>query len=172
MQFKEIIQYSEKLNILYVEDNLDTIRDTSELLNVFFNTVDLEMDGESAWEACKRKFYQTGKHYDIIITESDLPVMSGDILISKIRNLNSEQVIIVLSLRTDVDKLISFIKNGVKDFIKKPIVTMELQDSLYTVCKEIITKQTIQEELTQTNTMQDFDYLENDKLYDIHKILC
>ena len=165
MQFKEIIQYTENLKLLYIEEDLDTMKNTIEILNSFFNNVDIAMDGASALETYKRDFYKRGKYYDIIITESNLPVINGDILINKIKKLNPEQVIIVLSSKAEEDKLISFIKNGVQDFIKKPIVMIELQDVIYSICKTFINQKNVQEE-PKTNEM------ENNEWYDSYNILC
>lgn len=165
MQFKEIIQYTENLKLLYIEEDLDTMKNTIEILNSFFNNVDIAMDGASALETYKRDFYKRGKYYDIIITESNLPVINGDILINKIKELNPEQVIIVLSSKAEEDKLISFIKNGVQDFIKKPIVMIELQDVIYSICKTFINQKNVQEE-PKTNEM------ENNEWYDSYNILC
>lgn len=168
MQFKEIIKYTENLNLLYIEEDLTTVKDTIELLNIFFKNVDIEMDGESALETYKRNFYQNGKYYDLIITESNLPRISGDILISEIKKLNPEQVIIVLSLKAEEEKLISFIKNGVKDFIKKPIVMMELQDALYPLSKALSTDRS-REEIKKIDNLDSEDV---DKLNPAYKILC
>lgn len=168
MQFKEIIKYTENLNLLYIEEDLSTVKDTIELLNIFFKNVDIEMDGESALETYKRNFYQNGKYYDLIITESNLPRISGDILISEIKKLNPEQVIIVLSLKAEEEKLISFIKNGVKDFIKKPIVMMELQDALYPLSKALSTDRS-REEIKKIDNLDSEDV---DKLNPAYKILC
>ena len=171
MQFQEIIQYTENLNVLYIEEDLTTIKNSIEQLNIFFNNIDVEMDGESALETYKRNFYQTGKYYDIIITESNLPVIDGDILIGKMKKLNPDQVIIVLSSKAEENKLISFIKNGVQDFIKKPIVMMELQDSLYSVSRNLISKKNIEDE-HKINKIDNHDVGEEDEFNIAYNILC
>jgi len=172
MQFKEIIQYTENLNLLYIEEDLNIIKDTIEILNIFFKKIDIEMDGEGALESYKRDFYQRGKYYDIIITESNLPIINGDILISEIKKINPKQIIIVLSSKAEEDKMISFIKNGVQDFIKKPIVMMELQDALYSISKVVSKRKTKQEEKLKTNKIGNTDSEENTKWYDNYNILC
>lgn len=170
MQFNEIIQYTENLNVLYIEEDLTTIKNSIEQLNIFFNNVDIEMDGESALETYKRNFNQTGKYYDIIITESNLPIIDGDILIGKMKKLNPDQVIIVLSSTAEEDKLISFIKDGVQDFIKKPIIMMELQDALYSVSRNLTIKKNMQD--IEINKIDNTNSGDKDKFYDAYNILC
>jgi len=156
---------------LYIEEDLTTIKDSLQQLNIFFNNVDVEIDGESALETYKRNFYQRGKYHDIIITDSNLPLIDGDILIGEIKKLNPEQIIIVLSSKAEEDKLISFIKNGVQDFIKKPIVMMELQDALYSACRNLSIKKNIQEK-EKTNNIENSDSEVKDEFYDAYNILC
>jgi len=149
MEFKQIKKYTQNLKVLFIEDNIDFMKETMEILNIFFDDVDIALDGEGGLDMYKQRYYQDGSYYDLIITDINMPNMSGDELIKEMKKLNQNQSIIVLSAHSEEDKLISFIKNGVKDFIKKPIVTIELQDILYRVCKDIVIQKDEKQEIAE-----------------------
>ena len=117
---KNLKKLTEKLNILYVEDEEASRRQLSEIFNLLFNTVDTAFDGEDAFEK-----YQI-KPYDIIITDINMPRMNGLELIEKIKAQNPSQNIIIISAHNNSEYLLQAIEIGVDSFIIKPLKNEQL----------------------------------------------
>ena len=174
MEFEQIKKYTEDLKVLYVEDDEDSLKETKDILNVFFQIITVSLNGKDALDKYKHYFYKTGLYYDLVITDINMPVMSGDILVDKLKIINKEQAIVVMSAYSDESKLIRFIKQGVKDFLKKPVTSIELKDVLYSVCKNIAEEKDKKDEikkLKKGNTVSFDNDLKNTKEYDILDIM-
>ncbi|WP_372998277.1 HD domain-containing phosphohydrolase [Sulfurimonas sp.] len=102
-------------SILYVEDE-QVLRDgITTFLNKIFTNIDTAVDGE---EGLKK---YTQNQYDIVITDIQMPKMDGLEMISKIKEINEKQEIIVVSAYTDSEFLTNSIQLGVTGYIVKPI---------------------------------------------------
>jgi|GEM_PF-702953 len=118
---------SQKLRLLYVEDN-ETVRLTNiELLKNFFDTIDSACDGQEGLE----KFQNA--HYDIIITDINMPHMNGIEMIHEIRKVDREVAILIVSAYSDVEYFTSSIKVGIQGYVIKPTSIDQLIDTLETV---------------------------------------
>lgn len=127
---KSIQKFSHTLNVLYVEDNHELRKATSMLLEPFFAKVDLAENGEEGLQK-----YNSG-HYDIIITDINMPRMNGLEMIDRIREINPEQKIIAITAHDEQETLIGMIRKGVSSFILKPIVLEEMLKVLYPICRD------------------------------------
>lgn len=116
MQTLELIQYTKKLKLLYVEDNEDSRKTTSLLLQEFFPNMVIAVDGNDGFEK-----FNTIKDIDIIITDINMPKLNGIDMISKIREKDNDVYIIVLSAYNESDYFIDSIKYGVDSYILKPL---------------------------------------------------
>jgi len=134
-KLNQFIGISKGLTVLYVEDNLSMQVKTKSLLENFFNVVDVVEDGEKALVA-----YQT-KKYDIVITDLNMPKKDGIHFIKDIRELNQEQVVIVISAYGDSHKLLELISLGISSFILKPISLERLINVIDSVVGKIHLKQ-------------------------------
>ena len=80
--------------------------------------VDLVSDGQELHD----KFFDTEFHYDLIITDVNMPIMNGDEVVKKIRKseqANSEIPIIVYSGDGEKEKIHKFLRCGMNDFFIK-----------------------------------------------------
>ncbi|MFA6189656.1 MAG: response regulator [Sulfuricurvum sp.] len=127
---KGIHKFSHRLNILYVEDNHELRKETKTLFEPFFQSIDLAENGEEGLLK-----YNNG-HYDIVITDINMPRMNGLDMIDHIREINPEQKIIVITAHDEQDTLISMIRKGVSSFILKPIVLEEMLSVMYPICRD------------------------------------
>ncbi len=118
---QELLKKGHDLWILYVEDN-DSVREsTLELLQVFFDHVDVASNGMEGLERYKA-FHETHqKNYDIVLTDINMPKMNGIKMIEAIKKLQERQNFIVISAHNEVDYLIKLIDLEVTNFILKPI---------------------------------------------------
>jgi len=76
-------------------------------------------DGLSAFEKIVRD------HYDLVITELNLPQMNGIDLLKKIREVNGAMPVILISANARVEEAVEAMKLGAYDFILKPL-TVEM----------------------------------------------
>jgi response regulator RpfG family c-di-GMP phosphodiesterase len=132
-KFEDIYNFSKKLNILYIDDDTDTRDETYEILERFFNSVDVAKDGEDGIQKCIHYKNTHGEFYDLIITDIIMPKKNGIELIEEILDINEYQNIIVLSAYDESSKLVKLIELGVDGFIVKPIKQEQLLKTFYKV---------------------------------------
>lgn len=81
---EEIIKSTSDIRLLYVEDNDQARESTLALLGEFFNTIVVGLDGKDGLE----KF--NTNEIDLVITDINMPHMSGLDMIEGIRKNNKE----------------------------------------------------------------------------------
>jgi putative two-component system response regulator len=145
MDYKKILQYTKDLHILYVEDDEILLENTSEILEDYFDTLDTAPNGKVALDKYVKFYEKTGTYYDLIITDINMPIMNGEVLIEEILAKNPAQVIIVVSAYNESARLIRLIQDGITNFILKPIEPRQLIDTLYKTCKNIFAQKKLQE---------------------------
>lgn len=111
------------LDLLYVEDDDTLAVNTEEMLKPFFNTVSVACNGAEGLT-----LYAQGK-FDIVLTDMMMPVMDGREMSRKIRDLNADQAIIVMSAFEEAEYFRDFIEIGISKFITKPPVFQHLLNS-------------------------------------------
>jgi len=131
-KYKELATISEKLVILYVEDNLGLQKQANKVLKKFFKTVIVANDGEEGLTLFKKY------NPDIVITDIQMPNMSGLEMIKHIRDLNLDAQVIVTSAFDDKEKLLEAIDVGVNKYLKKPIAVDVLVEALLKITQNII----------------------------------
>lgn len=122
--------------ILVVDDERSVRTIIKELLDLEGHTVDAAEDGVQALE----KFREAG--YDLVITDIKMPNMEGDELLSKIRELQSDIAVIMVSGHSSIDKAVECIHKGAFDFISKPV---EMNRLLVSVRNSLDKKEHVQE---------------------------
>jgi len=106
--------------ILYVEDD-DTTRDVmSAILNHHFNEVFTASNGMEGWD-----LYLKIRPL-VLIVDMKMPKLGGIDLIQKIRQIDNEIFIIVVSAHSDKEDLISSIHLNVNRYLIKPINAKEV----------------------------------------------
>ncbi|QKJ23311.1 HD domain-containing phosphohydrolase [Poseidonibacter lekithochrous] len=106
---------AENLTVLYVEDDININKSVATYLRKLFKTVTAKFNGLEALES-----YKIGT-YDLVITDINMPIMDGLTMSKKIKELNSEQNILITSAYSDSSKFIASIKIGIDGYIIKPI---------------------------------------------------
>ncbi len=115
IDIKLLKSIAQNISILYVEDD-DDLRDSiGRYLQKIFNDVTLAVNGQNGLDC-----YQQN-HYDIVMTDIEMPLMNGLEMAKKIKNINSDQEIIVISAYSESTYLIDAIRLGISDYIIKPI---------------------------------------------------
>ncbi len=139
---KEVLK---RLKVLYVEDD-DSIRnELSALLSNFFGRVHVAKDGKEGLET----YIKNKKNIDIIISDINMPYLTGIEMVKKIRKINKDLPVLFTTAYSDTEYLVDAIKLKVYDYIVKPIdirnfliVLNELATILYQ--NDLIAKQNIE----------------------------
>lgn len=131
INIKEIKEISSSLNILYAEDDRDIAKTIINYLSKLFKEVVYAENGEEALN-----LYKQGD-YDIVITDINMPKMTGLDLIKEIKEININQNVIIISAHSDSSNFISSIKLGVDGYIIKPINYDDMNQLLYKLSTKI-----------------------------------
>jgi len=137
---KELLSYTKKLSILFVEDHDDLRVNTTEILKNFFEYVDSSVNGEDALHKYKEFYEEHDKYYDIILSDIQMPRLNGVELTENLYNINPNQIVIILSAHDDTKHLLPLINLGIEQFIKKPIDYQDLLGVLLNASKKIKVK--------------------------------
>ena len=122
---------TKSLNILYVEDHEDVRTQTFNMLDIFFNSVDVATNGEEGLELFKKSNKYNSSSYDLIATDIEMPFMDGLTMIENIRNLDKEIPILVFSAHSNTDYLIKGIDAGIDAYILKPYTSDDISKTLF-----------------------------------------
>lgn len=111
---------SEKIKILYVEDDITLSFVTRDNLQLYGYTIDYCEDGVEGLKLFKEN------HYDLCILDVMLPRMDGYELALKIRKINQDIPIIFLTAKSRSEDKIHGLRIGADDYITKPFSIEEL----------------------------------------------
>ena len=117
--------------LLFVEDDIDTQMQIKMILEDDVKAFYQAFDGEEGLELYKK--YSP----DIILTDINMPRMSGLDMSNKIKSLDQTQHILVLSAFDDKDILLEAINMGIDGFVVKPIDIELLYEKLSNVAKKM-----------------------------------
>lgn len=136
-KFKLLYNLSNKLNILYVEDDLMSQEEGKSLFSDLFNNVEVASDGKEAIDKYIEYIENNGKFYDLIITDIKMPKIDGIDLCKTIYQINKDQKIIIISGHQEGEYLIDLINIGVDGFLQKPFEKKKILEILYETCEKI-----------------------------------
>ncbi len=126
------IKYSKDLTLLYVEDNLELQEQTKKLFKTLFKSVTVVDNGQEAIETYEKNIF------NIVISDIKMPIMNGIELTKKIKNINSNQIVIITSAYNESEYLSELINLNVNQFLIKPISMQNLLNCIYTASKNIV----------------------------------
>lgn len=119
------------LKLLYVEDNEQARKSTQIILQEYFNHIIVAVDGEDGFN----KFQNNP--IDLIITDITMPKLNGIEMIKKIREIDQEVPILIISAYNDTHYFTDSIKHGVQGYILKPLNINQLEEAITKVKKKI-----------------------------------
>jgi len=139
----KLMKFAQELQLLYVEDNKEARDSTIGLLDNIFNNITVAIDGQDGLE----KFQS--KSFDLIFTDINMPKMNGIEMITKIREINKDIPILILSAYNESGYFIETIKQGVEGYLLKPIDLNQFMTMVDKAIEKIYLKREI--ELYQNN---------------------
>ncbi len=138
--YADILKESaQDLRVLYVEDDPDVQQGIAQILKKFFAFVDVASDGAEGLQ----KYTDGG--FDLVLTDVSMPIMNGVEMSTKIKGVDYNQNIIVISAHNEGEYLIEFINIGIDAFLLKPIQTDMLIKTLGKICSNIHDKKLVVE---------------------------
>ena len=148
---KILSQLLKNIQILYVEDELETRDIIVEVLSAFTNNIKVAKNGKEALE-----IYSQGG-IQLIITDIEMPVMDGIEFIEKVREDDILIPVIMLTAYTSTEYLLKTVNLNIQSYIVKPINYTKLKSTLYSVV----------EYLNQTSNI--YVHINNELSYDKSK---
>jgi two-component system C4-dicarboxylate transport response regulator DctD len=115
---------STERSVIFVDDDGDIRRATAQML---------ELDGFSArvFRSAEQALSEiTGKFPGVVATDIRMPDMNGLQLFERVRAIDPELPVILLTGHGDIDLAVAAMKNGAYDFITKPFIAGRLTEAL------------------------------------------
>jgi len=128
---QDVIRLGAKLEILYVEDDVSLLEETSTILEKIFKSVDCASSGAEGL----LKFSKN--HYDFVITDIEMPELNGLEMSQKIKELDPNMPIVIISAYSNSSYLIEAINIGINYYVLKPILLPQLLSTLHSVVELI-----------------------------------
>lgn len=140
------------LTLLYVEDDEDTLKASTMILEDYVGKLIVARNGKEALELL------TQNHIDLILTDILMPKMNGIEMIRKIREgkSNSQIPIVITTAHTETQYLLDAIYLRVDGYILKPIVIQNLLETLAKVVLPTIQARTISNQNLLINAISTF----------------
>ncbi len=140
--------FLQKLTILFVEDDEIARRQLERMLNRLFGKVITAKNGLEGYEIYQEERI-VGNNIDLILSDINMPIMSGLEMLEKIRIHDSSTPIIFSTARTETEYLLKAISLGVEHYAIKPIDIEDVVKKIETVCEKKYYKKVIKEKSTQ-----------------------
>lgn len=130
----DLMELGKELRVLYVEDDENLRLETTKIIERIFDKVDIASDGKEGYAAF------ISEHYDLVITDIEMPHLNGIEMSRNIRSQNRHTPIVVVSAYSNTDYLMEAIGIGIDYYILKPIKMPSLIDTLFAVVKRVTDK--------------------------------
>ncbi|MCF6340973.1 MAG: response regulator [Sulfurimonas sp.] len=134
----QLTQQTKKLSAMVVEDEKIVNELLSSTFKNFFLNVESCFNGQEALDAYAKSAP------DIVFVDIIMEGMDGIELSRKLRKINPNQIIIVISASNDIEKISESIEVGVNSFVQKPIDTKKIIELLTGVIAMINKKKKIE----------------------------
>jgi YesN/AraC family two-component response regulator len=123
-KISQLLKFTKGCSLLYVEDNEDARKSTLNLLERFFDDISVAVDGEDGYQ----KYMNSD--IDLIISDINMPKLSGIEMVSKIRQNGDNVSVIVLSAYNEIEYYNEADSLGVSSYLTKPLKLPLFVDAL------------------------------------------
>lgn len=121
----------QSLSLLLVEDDKSLQEELCIFLSDFFDKIDAFISAEEGY----RSYLQN--HYDLVITDIQLPHENGLTLVERIKKKQPNQLVIVISAYKEVDYFLKSIDLGIYSFLTKPFDSQLLINTMIKVTQQL-----------------------------------
>lgn len=137
---------SSKFNILVVDDELPVCKSIASALASDEYSIETAMSAEQALE------YQGKKSYDVVIADLMMPGMSGLDLLKKMRQLQPDTLMIMITGYPSIKSAVESIKLGAFDYLPKPFTPNDLRSI---VSRALARRKIVEQEVEQSMALGD-----------------
>lgn len=137
---EELLEHIKSLTILCVDDSQTTLAIYKSILQGIVKEVIYAKDGSEGLQ----KFLT--HEIDIIVTDFEMPLLDGLEMSKKIRGLNKNIPILLVSAAQNMDIVVKALNQHITSFIKKPIIPAELLSTIANSAKILIANKFLEEE--------------------------
>ena len=152
----QLTEETKKMTAMVVEDEAVANELLCSTFKNFFKEVTSVFNGKEALELYKEK------KPDIVFVDIIMPEMDGIELARKIREINPQQMVVVISASNDIQKISQTIEIGVNSFIQKPIDTKKIIELLQNVTNLVKKKKKVETKTFSISLPLDLYDLVND----------
>jgi len=152
----QLTEETKKMTAMVVEDEAVANELLSSTFKNFFKEVTSAFNGKEALELFKQK------KPDIVFVDIIMPEMDGIELARKMREINPQQMVVVISASNDIQKISQTIEIGVNSFIQKPIDTKKIIELLQNVTSLVKKKKKVETKTFSISLPLDLYELVND----------
>jgi DNA-binding NtrC family response regulator len=162
MQAKDL-NILNQFNILYLEDDVDLLRHTKDILEDFVHNIYPVKNSKEAMEIL------LNKKVDVIISDILLEGENGIDFLKYIQNEKKIHIPTILTTaHTDTKYLLDAIKLKVENYIIKPIKVKELLDTLYDVLLPVVQQKEIKR---NENIIKTISHITDSKQVEVIKLI-
>ncbi len=134
---KKLMKFAQKLKVLYIEDNQEARESTLGLLDNIFGNITSAINGEDGLDKFKKN------KFDLILTDINMPKMNGIEMTTKVRKINKDIPILILSAYNESGYFMETIRQGVDGYLLKPIDLSQFIDMINKAIEKIYLKREI-----------------------------
>ena len=131
---KQVLRLTKELSVLYVEDEPNARTQLTGILEKLFANVLVAEDGEAGLRT-----YREAGNVDLIITDIQMPRMTGIEMIRTIKASNADQRALIISAHNELSFFTEAIRIGIDGFIIKPVNMEQLLETLNKIAETIQT---------------------------------
>jgi len=139
------MEVKQELNILLIEDEQEVRESYVDMFGFLGLEVDTAENGRDGLDKLDEKYY------DIVVTDLNMPVMDGLETLRRIKKLNDEIEVIVITGFATIENAIGAMKQGAFDYITKP-VSLEHVKIVMNKCIQKIKARKENQELRDSNS--------------------
>ena len=125
LNLKELKNITKTLTLLYVEDEDELRESVQTYLNKLFTNIIIAKNGQEGLELYKKQ------QCDIVVSDINMPIMNGLDMAEKIKEINPDQEIIIISAYSDSSYFLDSIRIGISGYIIKPIDYAQMNRELF-----------------------------------------
>lgn len=127
--FQELREKLNSVNVLYVEDEESVRGETLRFLQKIFAKVDSASNGEEGLTLFNKNSYK------LVISDLKMPKMGGREMMSKIREIDKDVVLIVMSAADSKIDITTVICNA---YVYKPVIFTEFLKTLESLAEKLL----------------------------------
>jgi two-component system sensor histidine kinase/response regulator len=143
------------IKILLVDDEEKNVSRLSEILSEEGYSIDTAQNGDAALKKLNNS------HYDIVVTDLDMPGKTGYDIVKHISGSHTETLALVITDHASFNGAIRAIKLGAYDFIYKPIDATSLKHAIKRASEKILLQR---ENLKNLKELEQLNELKNEFL--------